>query len=183
MWYCEPCEKDINIITKSCHIKSAAHIENEVFSRINNNLTNKTYTYINPDVEQVDNLIKRAIDECTQNFHRFKYKCEFVVKINHATHGNTNCFTLTNKCKNQHVELYEANEISHQIDELEQEDSGYIFGSIKKLTVKKFRYYDIRASSYCKIHKSFCSSTSIVNIQNDDIYCFLWSILAHNKTK
>ena len=42
-----------------------------------------------------------------------------------------------------------------------------------------FRYHDIRASSYCKLPKSFCNSTSIVNIQNDDNYCFLWSVLAH----
>ena len=42
MWYCETCEKDINIGTKSSEIKSSAHIENEVISRINNNLTDKT---------------------------------------------------------------------------------------------------------------------------------------------
>ena len=42
-----------------------------------------------------------------------------------------------------------------------------------------FRHHDIRASSHCKLVKSFCSSTSVVNIQNDDNYCFLWSILAH----
>ena len=41
-----------------------------------------------------------------------------------------------------------------------------------------FRYHDIRASSYCKLSKSFCNSTSLINIQNDDNYCFLWSILA-----
>ena len=81
MWYCEACKKDINNNTKSSHIKSQAHIENEVISRINNNLTDKTYTYINPNFEQVDDLIKRTIDECTQHFHRFKYKCEFVIKI------------------------------------------------------------------------------------------------------
>ena len=81
MWYCEVCKKDININTKSSHIKSAAHIESEVISRINNNLTDKTYTYINPDFEKVDNLVERAIDDCTKYFHRFKYNCEFVVKI------------------------------------------------------------------------------------------------------
>ena len=72
MWFYEAFKKDINNNTKSSHIKSAAHIENEVISRINNNLTDKTYTYINPDYEQVDNLIKRTIDECTPQFHRFK---------------------------------------------------------------------------------------------------------------
>ena len=168
MWYCEACKKDININTKSSHIKSAAHIENEVICRINNNLTDETYRYINPDFEQVDDLIKRAIDQCIQHFHRFKYKCEFVIKFIHATNGNTNYFTLTNKFKNQHEELNEANELSDQIDEFEQRESGYIFDSIKKLTVKMFRYHDMRASSYCKLPKSFCNSTSIVNIQNDD---------------
>ena len=72
MCYCEACKKDININTKSSHIKSAAHIENEVISRINNNLTDKTYTYINPDFEKVDKLIQRAIDEWIQHFHKFK---------------------------------------------------------------------------------------------------------------
>ena len=42
-----------------------------------------------------------------------------------------------------------------------------------------FKYHHIRASSYCKLPKSFHSSKSIVNKQNDDNYCFLWSILAH----
>ena len=137
------------------------------------------YIYINPDFEKVDNLVKRAIDDCTNYFHRFKYKCEVVVKFNRATHGKTNYFTLTNKFKNQHEEVDEANELNHQLDEFEQGESGYIFDSIKKLTVKMFRYHDKRASSYCKLTKSFCISTSIINTQNDDNYCFLWSILAH----
>ena len=51
--------------------------------------------------------------------------------------------------------------------------------ALNKLTVKMFRYHDIRASSYCKLPKSFCNSKSKVNIQNNDNYCFLWSILAH----
>ena len=179
MWYCDACKKDVNNNTKSSHIKSEAHIEKEVISRINNNLTDKTYTYINPDFEKVDNLVQRAIDDCTKYFDRYKYKYEFVVKFNHATHCITNYFTITNTFKSQYEELNEANEIGHQLDEFEQGEGGYIFDSIKKLTVKLFKYHDIRASSYCKLPKSFCNSTSIVNIQNDDNYCFLWSILAH----
>ena len=179
MWYCELCKKDININTKSSHIKSATYIENEVISRINNNLTDRTYRYINPDYERLDNLVKSAIDDCTKYFHRFKYKCEFVVKFNHATHGTTNYFTITNMFKNQYEEINESNELNHQIDEFEQGESGYKFDSIKKLTAKMFKYHDIRASSYCKLPKSFSNSKSIVNIQNIDNYCFLWSILAH----
>ena len=67
----------------------------------------------------------------------------------------------------------------NQIDEFEQRKSRYMFESITKLTVKMFRYHDIRASSYCKLPKPFCSSRSIVNMQNDDNYCFFLCILAH----
>ena len=42
-----------------------------------------------------------------------------------------------------------------------------------------FRYHDIRASSYCKLPKCFCSSKTMVNIQKDDNYCSLWPSLAH----
>ena len=42
-----------------------------------------------------------------------------------------------------------------------------------------FKYHDIRASSYCKLLKLFCNSKSIINIPNNDNYCFLWNILAH----
>ena len=104
--------------------------------------------------------------------------CVFVVEFNHKTHGTTNCFTITNKFKNQYEELREADELSHQLDEVEQGESGYIFDSKKNLTVKMFNYHDIRAFSYCKLPKPFCNSKSIVNIQNNDNYCFLWSILA-----
>ena len=180
MWYCELCKKDININTNSSHIKYAAQIENEVISRINNNLTDRTYTYLNPDFEKVNNLVQRAIDVCTKYFHRFKYKCVFLVKFNHATHGNTNYFTITNMFKNQYEEINEANELSHKLVEFGEGESGYIFDTIKKLTVKMFKYHDIRASSYCKLPKPFCNSKSKVNIQNNDNYCFMWSILAHN---
>ena len=176
MWYCDVCKKDIKINNKSSHIKFAAHIENEVISRINILLTDKTYTYLNPDFEKVDNLNRRAIDDCTKHCHRFKYKCEFVVKLNHATHGTTNYFTLINGFKNQYEELNEVSELGHQINEFEEGESGYIFDSIKKLKIKMFKYHDIRASSYCKLPESFCNSKSVVNIQNNDNYCVPWKI-------
>ena len=67
----------------------------------------------------------------------------------------------------------------NRIDEIERGKSGYTFHSIKKSTIKMFRYHDIRAFMLCKLSKSTCSSGSIVNIQNDDNYCFSWCISSH----
>ena len=88
------------------------------------------------------------------------------MKLNQATHDNTNYFTLTNRFRNQHEEVNEANETNHQMDEFEQGKSGLILDTLEKITVKLFRYHDVRASSYCKLPKSFCSSTSITTAFN-----------------
>ena len=61
----EACEKDINF-TKSSHIKYEAQIENEVISRKNKNLTDKTYTNLSPEFDHVNGLVKRNIDARTQ---------------------------------------------------------------------------------------------------------------------
>ena len=107
MWYCEVCKKIRNINTKSAHIKSATHKENENNSRINSNLTNKAYTYLNLEVGQVVGLVKETIDDCKKFFHRFKYKYVFVIKIVNQTHGSTSYFTLSNKYKIQHEKVNE----------------------------------------------------------------------------
>ena len=178
MWHCEVCRQDIKNNTESSHMKFATHIKYEIIKRMSFNPTDKTYKYINPDFEQVDNLVTRAIDGCTKHFHRFKYKCVFVVKLNNATHGTTNFFIITKKIK-INTKVAEAIELSHQIDEFEQVESGYTFHNIKTLAVKLFRYHDIKACSYCKKLKRYCNSKSIINIQNTENVSFLWPILAH----
>ena len=67
-WYFEVSYRDKNIIPKFSTNKSTTHEEKEVISRINNNLTDKTYTNVNPEFNQVDGLIKRATDGCGKNF-------------------------------------------------------------------------------------------------------------------
>ena len=119
-------------------------------SRVYDKLSDETYTYLNPQFDQVDGLVEKAIDDCEKHFQRYKWKWLFVVKFNHATRGTTNCFILANNFKNQYEELYEAKESGNKIGEIEQRESGYIFDTIKKITLKMFRCHDIKASIYCK---------------------------------
>ena len=127
MWYCEACKKDNNCITKSSHIKSQSHIENEVFSGINDNLSGKIYTYLNLELDQRDGFFTRSIDDCSQFFHRFNYKCVIVVKFNHETHGTKTYFTSSNKFNIQFEQINEAKEVSKQIDKDSEEGSSYRF--------------------------------------------------------
>ena len=97
-----------NINTKSSLAISTTHIGTESISRINNNHTDKTYTYINPEFDQVDALVERTVDDCEQFFLRFICKCVFVVKLIHETHATTSYFTLSNKFQNQYEQKIES---------------------------------------------------------------------------
>ena len=55
-------------------------------------------------------------------------------------------------------------------------DSGWRFVKIISMTIYFYKTQELNGSSYVKIP---IRSNAILNIQNDDKYCFIWSILAH----
>ena len=102
MFYCEACKKDRNFIAKSPHMKSKSHIEYKSIYRINDNLTDKTYTHLKPDFEQVDVLVKRTIDDRIKYFHSIECESVIVARLTRATHDTTKNFTGTNSFQNQY---------------------------------------------------------------------------------
>ena len=61
------------------------------------------------------------------------------------------------------------------IDEYQERGSGFVFRNICSVKVKIHRYDYQRASSYLELG---FKSKNIINVQNRDNKCFLWSILA-----
>ena len=54
-------------------------------------------------------------------------------------------------------------------------DSGWNFQRVNSMTISFYNTGNMDVSSYIKIP---LRSTAILNIKNEDKYCFLWSILA-----
>ena len=55
-------------------------------------------------------------------------------------------------------------------------DSGWRFDKIISMTIYFYKTQELNGSNYVKIP---LRSNAIVNIENDDKYCFIWSILAY----
>ena len=55
-------------------------------------------------------------------------------------------------------------------------DSGWRFDKIISMTIYFYKTQELNGSNYVKLP---LRSNAILNIQNDDKYCFIWSILAH----
>ena len=66
-------------------------------------------------------------------------------------------------------------QLEHQIQVQETEESGWIFDKINSMKISFFKTEELNGNSYVKIP---LRSNAILNIQNNDKYCFIWSILA-----
>ena len=66
--------------------------------------------------------------------------------------------------------------LEHQIQQQEMKDSGWRFVKINSMTIYFYKTTEMNGSNYVKIP---LRSNAILNIENNDKYCFLWSILAY----
>ena len=66
--------------------------------------------------------------------------------------------------------------LEHQKRQQEMKDSGWRFDKINRMTVYFYKTNEMNGSNYVKIP---LRSNSILNVENNDKDCFLWSILAY----
>ena len=72
--------------------------------------------------------------------------------------------------------------IQHLIIQLEvynQRGSGWVFGCVKKCTLTTALFRPLTGSSFLRTPPDILNKNAVVNIENDDNKCFLWSVLAH----
>ena len=65
--------------------------------------------------------------------------------------------------------------LERQIQQQEMKDSGWRFDKVNSMTIYFYKTNEMNGSKYIKIP---LRSNAILNNENNDKYCFLWSILA-----
>ena len=71
------------------------------------------------------------------------------------------------------------NKLVQKIDDLQLEGSGFRFQEIEEVTLEIFKVNDIKASLWVELPPKYKNIKTIMNIKNNDQYCFLWCILAY----
>ena len=66
--------------------------------------------------------------------------------------------------------------LDYQIQQQQMKDSGWRFDKINSMTVYFYKTTEMNGSNYVKIP---LRSNAILNVENNDKYCFLWSMLAY----
>ena len=69
--------------------------------------------------------------------------------------------------------------LMQKLDDEQLEGSGFVLNGIINVKLEIYKVNDNQASSYIELPEKYKKNKSIINIKNDDQFCFLWCILAH----
>ena len=78
-----------------------------------------------------------------------------------------------------HTNLNVHNILMQKLDDEQIEGSGFVLNCIVNVILEIYKVNDIQAFSWVELPEKCRNNKSIINIKNDDQFCFLWCILAY----
>ena len=174
-------------IDKNLKIGFKINLENHNFSHANSILTIIPkvpefvieFRYINKIVKELSVIYARLINQ-----YKFKYHTLFSAsfyKINEEDQRNNeielyiNLNIINNLTESDINNIDIRSQLEHRIQVQETKESGWIFDKINSMKISFYTTTELNGTSYVKIP---LRTSSILNIQKNDKYCFIWSVLA-----
>ena len=137
------------------------------------------FRYINKIVKELSVIYARLINQNKFNYHTF-FSASFY-KINEEDQRYNEIELYINLKINHNLtesdidNIDVRSQLEHQIQIRETKESGWIFDKINSMKISFYKTVELNGTSYVKIP---LRSNAILNVQNNDKYCFIWSILA-----
>ena len=155
------------------------HLNSKLTISSNFENTNIEFKFINKIMREMAIIYSRLINQ-----YKFRYQTVFSARFDKQDEDGllldeTELFINLNI--NQNLTQSDIDNINitfpleRQIQQQEMKDSGWRFDKINSMTIYFFKTNDLNGSNYIKIP---LRSNAILNIENNDKYCFIWSILA-----
>ena len=195
--WCEDCSKYISDTTR--HFQSEIHLQNRQRENMQStfgmqifgtallpsgngvNIIINENTYIKLKINPTENLEHRINELISKRyFPRFKYQLSYLAKFSKIVNGEEEVFKRWIKSDLMYNNLQPDthNTLMQKLDDEQLEGSGFVFQEIEEVILEIYKVNDIQASSYIELPGKYKDNKSIINIKNNDQYCFLWCILA-----
>ena len=135
--------------------------------------------YIDKIFEEMSHIYAKFIKQ-----YKFKYQLSFMLlfykfeedgDIRREAEMSINSSMITNLTQSEIDNVNIQWDLEARKQNLEMRESGWVFQRVNSMTISFYNTGNMDGSSYIKIP---LRSSAILNIKNDDKYCFLWSILA-----
>ena len=136
--------------------------------------------YINQIMKELSNIYARLINQ-----YKFRYQTVFSARFDKQNEDNQvldetelfNNLNINHNITQSDLNIINvASSLEHHIQQQEMKDSGWRFDEINSMTVYFCKTTEMNGSNYITIP---LRSNAILNVENNDKYCFLWSILAY----
>ena len=137
------------------------------------------YRYINKIIKELSVIYARLINQYKFNYHTL-FSASFY-KINEEDQRDSEIELYMNVKINHKItesdidNIDVRSQLEHQIQIQETKDSGWIFDKINSMKKSLYKTEELNGTSYVKFP---LRTSAILNIQNNDKYCFIWSVLA-----
>ena len=155
------------------------HLNSKLTISSNFENTKIEFRFINKIMIEMSIIYARLIDQ-----YKFRYQVVFSGRFNKQDENGdisdeTELFIKLNIIQNLTESDIDNINITYpldlQIQELQMRDSGWRFDKIISMTIYFYKTSEMNGSNYIKIP---LRSNAILNVENNDKYCFVWSILA-----
>ena len=132
---------------------------------------------VNP-TENLEHNIKELLSK--NCFPRYKYQLSYLAKFSKTVNGEEEVFKrwIKSDLMYNNIQPVTHNTLMQKLDDEQLEGSGFVFQEIEEVILEIYKVNDIQASSYIELPGKYKDNKSIINIKNNDQYCFLWCILA-----
>ena len=155
------------------------HLNSKVTISSNFENTGMEFRFINKIMREMAIIYARLINQ-----YKFRYQTVFSARFDKQDEDGqlldeTELFINLNI--NQNLTQSDLDNINitfpleSQIQQQEMKDSGWRFDKVNSMTIYFYKTNEMKGSNYIKIP---LRTNAILNIENNDRYCFLWSILA-----
>ena len=136
--------------------------------------------YINKIIKELSVIYARLINQ-----FKFRYQTVFSARFDKQNEDNQ-VFDETELFENLNINhnltqtdianIDVVSPLEHQIQQQEMKDSGWRSDKTNSMTIYFYKTTELNGSNYVKIP---LRSNAILNVENNDKYCFLWSVLAY----
>ena len=204
--WCEDCGK---YISNSRHFQSEIHTLRSQNNTTKNTFGNTLHgvgtgvgtnveiivnekTYIKLRVNPTNHLEEQINDLLNKNyFPRYKFQLSYLGKFSKYINGQSSTeeavfhkWVKSNFNYNHTQSAFGTNPIIHnmlmqKLDDEHLEGSDFVLNGIVNVILEIYKVNDIQATSWVELPEKYKNNKSIINIKNDDQFCFLWCILAH----
>ena len=174
-------------IDKNLKVGFKINLESHNFSHANSILTilpkfpefGIEFRYINKIVKELSFFNARIINQYKFKYHTLFSASFYKIKEEDQRNNHIELFMnlkINNNLTESDIDIIDVrSQVEHQIQMQELKDSGWIFDKINSMKTSFYKTTELNGTSHVKIP---LRTSAILNIQNNDKYCFIWSILA-----